>query len=324
MEKKTFLKIGFALLCAEIGFYVITFLYYGFVPPIIHGMFRFQDEIGTAVTTALGPFFFYGIMALIIWLFIRRIPEIPQGEKSWIPLSMLLVMYLMCQGLGYLLAMGGFYVQRAFQLGLIPFLENFFIIPAPVEHVDSTGIVHVADVFCTIIMAPVCEEFIFRKLLLDKLKPFGDTVAILFTAITFGLTHMNFQQFFFAAFTGLIFGYVAIRTGRLLYPILLHFFFNTMSAVVMPLFSSIDDMVPELGSLIGNGVYFGLMVIGSAMFFCIFKKIKLNKAPFRFTRPLGGAMLGNSGIILYLILCVLLFVFNAALNVLTGYYDLRF
>ena len=59
--------------------------------------------------------------------------------------------------------------------------------------------------------APIVEELIFRKILLDKVRRFGDIPAILITGIAFGLFHMNIAQMFYTTVLGFIFAYVTIK-----------------------------------------------------------------------------------------------------------------
>jgi len=81
--------------------------------------------------------------------------------------------------------------------------------------------------------APVFEELIFRKVLIDRTIKYGEYVSIVLSGIMFGLLHGNFSQFFFAAFIGMLFGYIYIRTGRIRYTIFLHMAINLSSALVL-------------------------------------------------------------------------------------------
>ena len=53
-----------------------------------------------------------------------------------------------------------------------------------------------------VLLAPVVEEWIFRKLILQRLSPWGEPVAIFGSAFLFGLFHGNFGQFFYAFAVG--------------------------------------------------------------------------------------------------------------------------
>ena len=91
------------------------------------------------------------------------------------------------------------------------------------------------------ILAPIVEEMIFRKLLIDRVIKYGEWTAILTSGLMFGLFHGNFQQCFFAALIGGLFAYVYIRTGKIWCTMLLHATLNLMtSAVTVGLLTSID------------------------------------------------------------------------------------
>ncbi len=92
----------------------------------------------------------------------------------------------------------------------------------------------VYNFFALCVIAPVFEELVFRKLLLDRISVYGDKIAILLSGIAFGLFHGNFYQFFYAALLGTIFAWVDLRSGKLTLPILLHFFINFLGSVIAP------------------------------------------------------------------------------------------
>ena len=79
--------------------------------------------------------------------------------------------------------------------------------------------------------APIVEEIMYRKLVIDRLRRYGDLFAVLTSAVIFGLIHGNFYQFFYAAFIGVLLGYVYVHTGRLRYTIALHMAFNFIGGV---------------------------------------------------------------------------------------------
>lgn len=95
------------------------------------------------------------------------------------------------------------------------------------------------------ILAPIFEELIFRKLLIDHLIKYGEFAAILTSGLMFGLFHGNFQQCFFAAFLGCLWAFVYARTGRIRYTILMHMTVNlSTSAITTYLFGKYMEYVP--------------------------------------------------------------------------------
>lgn len=87
---------------------------------------------------------------------------------------------------------------------------------------------------CMVIIAPIGEELIFRKLLCDRLSPFGECSAVIFSGLAFGLFHGNFSQFFYAAGVGLILAYVYVKTKNIFCPVAIHMFINLFGGVIAP------------------------------------------------------------------------------------------
>lgn len=74
----------------------------------------------------------------------------------------------------------------------------------------------------TVVLAPVCEELMFRKTVIDCTAVYGEKLSILFSALLFGFFHANLYQFFYAVLIGLLLGYAYTRTGKLWVTVLLH------------------------------------------------------------------------------------------------------
>ena len=81
------------------------------------------------------------------------------------------------------------------------------------------------------ILAPIMEEIFYRKLVIDRLRRYGELPAILLSGIGFGLLHGNFSQFFYAMAIGIVFGYIYLRTGRIAYTIGMHLAINLIGGV---------------------------------------------------------------------------------------------
>ena len=83
-----------------------------------------------------------------------------------------------------------------------------------------------------VIVAPIGEELVFRKLIIDRTKKYGAFVSIFFSALVFGLMHGNFYQFFYAFAVGLVFGYVYYNTGKIHLSIGLHAAVNFIGSIL--------------------------------------------------------------------------------------------
>ena len=86
--------------------------------------------------------------------------------------------------------------------------------------------------FIISIIAPIFEEIIFRKIIIDRTIKYGVKVSILMSAIIFALFHGNLNQFFYTFLIGGFFAYVYVKTGNIIYSIILHMAVNLMGSVV--------------------------------------------------------------------------------------------
>lgn len=87
-------------------------------------------------------------------------------------------------------------------------------------------------VLIVVIMAPIAEEYLCRKLIIDRTVKYGEWVAIFSSAMIFGLFHRNLFQFFYAFLLGLVFGYIYVKTGKVIYTMVLHMIVNFFGGVV--------------------------------------------------------------------------------------------
>ncbi|MFB0921563.1 MAG: type II CAAX endopeptidase family protein [Oscillospiraceae bacterium] len=85
------------------------------------------------------------------------------------------------------------------------------------------------------IIAPVMEELIFRKMLIDRIRVYGESTAILVSGLMFGLFHGNLFQFFYAFGLGCLFAYIYLRTGRVRYTMILHAVINGFGVLIAQL-----------------------------------------------------------------------------------------
>ena len=176
-----------------------------------------------------------------------------------------------------------------------------------------------------VILAPVIEEYIFRKQLIDRMHIYGEKLAVITSALMFGLFHGNLSQFFYAFALGLVFGYVYLKTGKLRYSIGLHMLINLIGSVIGPFFlekiAVLDTMEtldlaalePIMPWLIGFGTYV-LVLIGFAVtglvLLCINKR-RVAFAPAEIELPKGSRFKTayvNVGMILLAVGCLALIV----------------
>ena len=182
-----------------------------------------------------------------------------------------------------------------------------------------------------VILAPILEEFVFRKQLIDRTRQYGEKLTVLLSGLTFGLLHQNLFQFFYAFGIGVIFAYIYLRTGKLRYTVLMHAIVNFMGAVIAPWILSIVDLdkissisaatneeamtliLEVLPGLLIMLVYafalMGLSILGLILFILSLKKLVWK--PSENQLPQGAAVktvYKNAGMILYIILCAVFIV----------------
>lgn len=84
----------------------------------------------------------------------------------------------------------------------------------------------VVQVVIVVILAPICEELLFRKFLIDRIAGYGEVTAMLISGLMFGLYHGNLAQFCYAFGLGAFFAFIYLRTGKIQYTIAFHMFVN--------------------------------------------------------------------------------------------------
>lgn len=178
-----------------------------------------------------------------------------------------------------------------------------------------------------VLIAPVFEEWIFRKQLIDRLRRYGEVPAALISALAFGLFHLNMFQFFYAFGLGLVFAYIYLRTSRLRYSMIMHMIINLNGGVIAPhVLSLVDTKTLEQlqsGSVLDNerlleqagpgviafGLYGMVMIAaaiaGVALLISNRRRVEWYEAPEEL--PRGTRMrttLANPGMIVYIVACL--------------------
>lgn len=87
-------------------------------------------------------------------------------------------------------------------------------------------------VFYMVICAPIMEEFVFRKLIVDRTVRYGQGAAVLMSGLMFGLFHGNLNQFMYAFVLGMFLAFLYVKTGDIRITIALHMMINFVGGVV--------------------------------------------------------------------------------------------
>lgn len=164
----------------------------------------------------------------------------------------------------------------------------------------------------TVLAAPVVEELLFRKILIDRTIRYGQGISIVLSGIVFGLAHGNFYQFFYACAVGMVFAFIYIKTGRIRYTIAFHMVINFLGSII-PLAAlnglSSNAVIGGLVILMYMMLIVGCVMSGTILFIVYRKQILLDPEPDQV--PKGSrfrTVCFNVGILLYLVLCLGVFV----------------
>ncbi len=108
------------------------------------------------------------------------------------------------------------------------------------------------------LVAPVCEELLFRGAFQGTLEQRGPVTAIACTALAFGVIHLNPFNFIGPILFGVGIGVVVWRTGSILPAILWHALNNSGAVLIMGIGGS--DFVPPWWVNGGLTILFGLLL----------------------------------------------------------------
>lgn len=145
-------------------------------------------------------------------------------------------------------------------LGLVVTVMSFFLsffgteIPEVTVEVGSGILPDLLSFITTVLFAPVLEELIFRGCILESLKKYSTSFAVVFSALLFALLHLNLYQGLPVFGMGLVFGWIYVRTGSLRTTIVLHLINN--------LVAMISGYLPDLAYLFLEIVLLLLSVAG--------------------------------------------------------------
>ena len=134
-------------------------------------------------------------------------------------------------------------------------------------------------VFFVGVLAPVCEEVVFRGAIFGGMKKEGNVFkAILASGLLFGLLHMNINQASYAFVIGVLLGFLVEATGSIFSSILFHVLVNATNEVMMVISDSFvseemmanADEIVTTGTLLNMmGVYLVMAVIGTTIAICL-------------------------------------------------------
>ena len=218
--KKVLSRVGFAQLAGALAVIPISLLMLPFANP--ETMQKILDTAGPHVLLLM-VYVPNLISLLVFWLIIRKIPK-ADWKTEPLGFGKILGIFLMMYAIATLLNLAGGAVSKAAPAGGTEQLEI-------INSVVNTKLI--SGFAIVVLIGPLLEELMFRKLMIDRLHDYGESNAILFSALCFGLFHGNLAQFLYAFGVGLFLGYVYCRTRKVTVTFLMHSLLNAFSSSLM-------------------------------------------------------------------------------------------
>jgi len=219
MSRKHFSKLGGMFIIGTIVIYAVQ-LGVGVAAGLLKPEWLYDPNISLLVSML--PMYLVGMPVLI--LLVRRLPA-ETVEKHEMRPGQFIVALIMTFGIMYAMNFLGTMITT-----VIGTLKGSEVQNLVAEIATSTNIV-VVFIFM-VICAPVMEEYIFRKLIVDRTVRYGQGVAVLLSGLMFGLFHGNLNQFIYAFAMGVFLAFLYVKTGKLKITIAIHMAVNFMGGVV--------------------------------------------------------------------------------------------
>ena len=242
--RRHFSRIGLGYLLLIVGLFVGSYaIQFAF-------LFLWREALSAWwMTWILSLVPLYGVGLPLLWLILRRVPVSPHNpdftnsyritsEKPRFTLGHWTVLLIIGLGCMYAGGLAGNILMS--------------ILSAIMEYDYANGLNSLVTqspwwmtFIGTCICAPIGEELLFRKLLIDRTRGYGDMTAILLSGLLFALFHGNFFQFFYAFLLGMILAYVYTRSGNLWWCVAMHAAVNFLGSIVIP---KLAELMPADGA----------------------------------------------------------------------------
>lgn len=232
-EKRNFSRIGVGYALFSVISYFAALLIYiivSYTSPAFYETTLFLNMV-----TPLSMYLF----ALPVLLIVLSKCEAKAPQKRKLGFGGFLMFLITAFGFMYLGAMIGNYIMDVFSQSFNYDYSN------TLESIIDYDNLWITAIF-TVIVAPIGEEFVFRKLIIDRTQKYGGFVSIGLSGLMFGLMHGNFYQFFYCFALGLLLGYIYYSTGKLYITIAIHAIVNLVGSVLSTLLLPISDALEAI------------------------------------------------------------------------------
>lgn len=196
-----------------------------------------------------------------------------------------------------------------------------------------------AALFAIALIPALVEETVFRGVIYNNLRSIQVKLAIIMSALLFGLLHLNFNQFCYAFAMGIVMCLLIEATDTIIAPMLVHLVINGYSTVVVYITPKLVDYLVENGGdkevynevlnneitneMIINNLPFYIVssVIGCLLAFIVYRTIAKNTDRWESVKAIWGKDIQRDGylkqkgifslpLLVSIIACIVLIVMN--------------
>lgn len=242
--RRWFGRIALTLLVTFVVSQLLSYL-------VVQGWVALTGQINYTLLIVFNDLCVYVPALILIPLLLRPIPQLPPLPSM--PLSG------QEKFLAIFFSLGSGYLFSFLTMGLIYVLESLTGLTSgnAVSNLESS-LPPLVSFLAFAIVAPVAEEVIFRRLLLDRVRILGDRAAILIVGVAFALFHGNLNQTLYAFVLGAVFAAIVLMTNRLRYTIAIHMLINGIS--VLSTFADTSVLDTLLAYVILFSIFFSVVL----------------------------------------------------------------
>ncbi|MGN0452709.1 MAG: lysostaphin resistance A-like protein [Ruminococcus sp.] len=189
------------------------------------------DSIPDNIINSITSLTVFAVVGIIFLKFGKRSfsEALPFKRVSFRKLMALTVIgFSVCMLSNYLLSL---YLQLFKNIGID-------LNPSYISPVSDSSIEILVYFVSTAIVPAFSEEFVFRGVILSSLRKYGDSFAVLASAVLFSIMHGNFVQIPFTFLVGMILGYITVYTDSMLPAIIIHALNNGFSVLCDVMYSN--------------------------------------------------------------------------------------
>lgn len=217
--RKTFSRLGWCYIAGTVAVYLLEAV-------LAYVMKTYKPEWtrNVDILMILSTVIVYGCAMPLIAVLVRGM-EVRKPERHKMKWWQFLLAFMMCYSMVFISNLVG--VGMTWVIGL---LKGSAVQNNMANQI--TGGNMLINFVAMVILAPIIEELVFRKLIVDRTAKYGQGIAILTSGLMFGLFHGNLNQFVYAMVLGCFFAFLYLRTGNLKITIGLHAIINFMGSMI--------------------------------------------------------------------------------------------